>query len=69
MNPQDFTPEQIKDIEERVAKAKLLLTDLRLQPGCFVTPVNVGDDTFALKTIAYLQDTKYVSPVQQKDLK
>ena len=68
MNPSDFTDEQKKDIEERVEKAKIALRDLRLQPGCFVTPINMGDDTFALKTIAYLQDTRYTSPVQQKDL-
>ncbi len=71
MNPQDYTEEQKKDIEARVAKAQLALKELQLQPGCWVVPRNVGDDTFALKTIAFLQDTKYTgmeSPITKNDL-
>lgn len=68
MDPNTYTPEQRKDIEERVEKAKVLLAELQLQPGCLMTPVNVGDDAFALKAIAYLQDIKYTSPIQKKDL-
>lgn len=68
MHPNDFSPEQKKDIEERVEKAKKALQDLQLQPAVWVTPVNGGDDNWSLKTIAFLQDTRYTSPVQQKDL-
>lgn len=71
MNPNQYTPEQIKDIEERVEKAKIALKELDLQPGCIVSPVNMGDDCFAFKPVAYLQDTKYVdkvSPLTKADL-
>lgn len=65
MNPQDYSLDQKSDIEARVEKAKIALKELNLQPACFVTPVNVGDDVFGLKAIAYLQDTLYVkSPVK-----
>lgn len=71
MNPNDYTPEQKVDIEARTEKAKLALKKLELQPACFVTPINVGDDVFGLKPIAFLQDLRYakvVSPIQMKDL-
>jgi len=71
MNPQNFTEEQRKDIEERTKKAQVALKELQLQPACFVTPINLGDDTFALKTIAFLQDLKFtntVSPIQKDDI-
>ncbi len=69
MSPSDYSESQKKDIEERVKKAQDLLKDLQLQPGTVMTPVNVGDDTFALKAISYLQDTKYqnvLSPLSPK---
>ncbi len=71
MNPSGYSPEQQKDIEERVEKAKTLLKDLQLQPGTLMTPVNMGDDVFALKPISYLQDTKYahkISPITKNDI-
>lgn len=68
MNPEDFTAEQRKDIESRVEKAKKLLDELLLQPACIMQPVNIGDDTFALKPIPFLQDTKYSSPIQLDDI-
>lgn len=68
MSPDQYSPAQKEDIEKRVAQAKTFLEGLNLQPACFVTPVNMGDDTFALKTIAFLQDLKYTTPIQRKDL-
>lgn len=71
MSPQNYTPEQQKDIEERVEKAKTALKELDLQPGCLVSPVNIGEDVFALRPVAYLQDTKYankVSPITKEDV-
>ena len=67
MNSQDYSTEQKKDITERVDKAHKMLEELNLRPGTVMTPVNVGDDAFALKAISYLQDTKYqnvISPIQ-----
>lgn len=65
MTPQDYSEEQRKDIEARVEKAKVALKELNLQPACFMTPANVGDDVFGLKAIAYLQDIKFVkSPIK-----
>lgn len=68
MNPAEYTIEQKADIEVRVKKAQDFLKELNLQPSSFVSPVNTGDDVFALKVTSYLQDTKYTSPVQRKDL-
>ena len=69
MNPQEYSPEQRKDIEERVAKAKEVLKELELQPGVVMQMVNTGDDVFAVKPISYLQDMKYhnvLSPLSPK---
>ena len=68
MNPQDYSPEMRKDIEERVAKAMKLLGDLQLQPQASVQAVNTGNDIFATKVICYLQDMKYTSPIKKSDL-
>lgn len=68
MSPDQYTQAQKEDIEKRVAQAKVFLEGIGLQPACFVTPVNMGDDVFALKTIAYLQDVKFTAPIQKKDL-
>lgn len=67
MNEQDYTPEQRKDIEERVAKAQKLLEELNLQPACIMYMHNTGDDVFGIKPRTFLQDTKYIpilSPLQ-----
>lgn len=64
MNPEDYSPEQKKDITERVEKAKKLLEELQLQPGCIVQAINTGNDVFGFQPIAYLQDTKYTSPLK-----
>ena len=71
MNPQDYSPEQKKDIEERVEKAKIALKELNLQPAAFVSPSNVGNDVFAFKVVGFLQDLKYsntVSPITKYEL-
>lgn len=68
MNPETYSPEQRKDIEERVEKAKQMLTELNLQPAVIMQMQNNGDDVFGIKPISYLQDNKYknvVSPIQQ----
>lgn len=68
MNPQSYTEEQRKDIEERVAKAKVLLEELQLQPACIVQAVNTGNDVFGIQPISYLQDLKFTSPITKGDL-
>lgn len=67
MNPDEYTDEQKKDINERVAKAKETLAELDLQPGVVVQAINLGDDVFGMKPIPFLQDTRYsgvLSPIQ-----
>lgn len=59
MTTEKYTPEQIKDITEREAKGLQALKDLQLTPACAVQKINVGNDVFADKVNAYLQDTKY----------
>lgn len=68
MNPENYTDEQRKDIEARVEKAKKYLTELQLQPACWMTPANVGGDVFGLKATAFLQDLKYTSPLTKNDV-
>lgn len=71
MNPDQYTPEQQKDIEQRVEKAKIALTELQLQPACAPFMANTGDDIFGIKLVPYLQDTKFapkLSPIQSEDL-
>jgi hypothetical protein len=76
-----YTPEQIKDIEEREAKGIAFLKELELTPASYVIPANLGQDVFGLQVKGFLQDTKYakkeepkvvdaevVSPVQSNDL-
>ena len=68
MQPEHYSPEQRKDIEYRVKKVQDLMKELDLQPSVIIQAVNVGDDTFAMKAIPYLQDIKYknvVSPIQE----
>ena len=62
MNPSDYSETEKKEIEERVAKAIEFLKQLDLQPACWITPQNVGNDVFALKATAYLQDLRYKNP-------
>lgn len=60
-NTSTFTQEQIKDIREREAKGLEALKELGLTPGCGAQMVNMGNDTFGIKLIPYLQDTKYTA--------
>lgn len=67
MNPEDFTKEQLKDIAERVDKARTVLTELYLRPSASVSIESMGNDVFATKVMPYLHDTKYeptLSPIQ-----
>lgn len=68
MNPQNLTEDQRKDIEDRVAQATKALADLNLTPKASVQAKNTGDDVFAFKVIVYLEDNKFLSPIQKKDL-
>lgn len=54
-----YTPEQIKDVKEREARALKVLGELYLTPAISMQAVNIGNDTFAMKPIPYLQDTLY----------
>lgn len=63
MNPNAYSEEERKDIEDRVAKAKDLLKELSLQPGIAMQMVNTGNDVFGIQPIAYLQDMLY-TPVK-----
>lgn len=63
----DYTSEQIIDIQEREKKGLAALKELGLTPACTAQMVNIGNDTFAVKLIPYLSDTKYTpqkSPIQ-----
>lgn len=62
----NYTEEEKKDIEERVAKANEFLKELNLTPAAQVFKVRVSKelgmddkDMFADQVIPYLQDTKY----------
>lgn len=59
MTNQNYTEEQLKDIQEREKKALELLKELQLTPACFVYKQNIGNDSFIDVVRAYLQDVKY----------
>lgn len=68
MKQEDYSPDQIKDIEERVEKARNFLTELQLQPAVVMQMANNGKDIFGIQAIPYLKDQKYlnvVSPIQK----
>lgn len=66
MNPEAYSEEEKKDIEDRVAKARMALEDLQLKPSASISASNIGDDVFALKVAPYLQDTKYSPKLSPK---
>jgi hypothetical protein len=71
MNPKDFTEEQLKDIAERIDKARTMLSELQLRPSASVSVENIGDDVFATKVVPYLHDTKFaptISPIQKDEV-
>lgn len=58
--PQQYTPEQIKDIQEREAKALAYLAELQLTPSAQLSMENMNrTDVFGIRCQPYLQDTKY----------
>lgn len=59
MKPEDYTPEQVKDVEERVAKAKVLLKELELVPSAQLSMENNGENLFGIRCVPYLQDVKF----------
>ncbi len=64
-----YTKEQIKDVEEREAKALVMLKELQLTPAAVLQKVNMGGDMFVDKVICYLQDIKYQpTKVDKKDV-
>ena len=56
---QTYTPEQIKDIEERELKAIEFLKSIQMTASVKVVSVNIGDNTFAHKLFPYLADLKF----------
>lgn len=75
MNKDQYTPEQVKDIKEREAKALSMLKELQLTPAAMIVKENLGNDVFGDRMIPYLQDIKYskdnliVSPLQPNAIK
>lgn len=67
----EYTPEQIKDITGREAKALDALKELQLSPAAMPQMVNLGGDVFGIKIIPYLRDLKFTpqeSPIQKQDI-
>ncbi len=61
--PQNLTEEQIKDIQEREAKALAYLKELELTPAASLSYQNIdGQDLFTTRVQPYLQDIKYSNP-------
>lgn len=63
----EYTDEMKKDIIEREKKGLEALKALDLTPAASTQMINIGNDTFAVKLVPYLQDTKHtpqVSPVK-----
>jgi len=58
----DYTEAQIADIKDREKKALDFLKAMNLTPAIQMYAVNVGNDTFAMKPVPYLQDLKYANP-------
>lgn len=54
-----YSEAEIKDIKEREARALKVLGELFLTPAICMQAVNIGNDTFAMKPMPYLQDTLY----------
>lgn len=62
----EYSPEQREDIINREKQALDHLKVLHLTPAISMQAVNIGNDTFAMKPVPFLQDTKYspASPIQ-----
>ena len=57
---QDYTPDQIKDIQERSQKVIDLLKELELEIQAQVIAMDTGDNIFGIKVIPFLKDLKYI---------
>lgn len=58
--PHKYTPEEIKDVQEREAKALAYLTELQLTPSAQFSMENLnGEDIFGIRCRPYLQDLKF----------
>lgn len=68
-----LTPEQQKDVAQRVKDAHSYLESKDLSVACQIAKENIGNDVFADKLYPYLQDIKYSgksvkSPLQKDEL-
>jgi hypothetical protein len=66
-----YTKEQIKEVQEREKKALEYLKENHLSPAAVVQKVRVGDDMFVDKVTPYLRDTRYASvesPIKNDEL-
>jgi len=61
-----YSEAQIKDVKDRELKGIEALKALHLTPAISMQMVNIGDDTFAIKPVPYLQDTLY-TPTKSPD--
>lgn len=64
-----YTREQVEDITKREAQGLEALKALHLTPASIIQKVNIGNDTFADKMIAYLADIKYSAHMSNSDAK
>lgn len=70
-NSMDYTKEQISDIQEREKQGLEALKALGLTPAVSMQFINAGNDSFNIRPIPYLQDTKFTpqaSPLQKDAL-
>lgn len=64
----EYTSDQVTDIKAREKEALEHLKRLELNPTVAMSLVNIGNDTFAIKPIPYLADTRYTSPINSTEL-
>lgn len=71
-NMQDhYTPEQVKEVQEREKKALEYLKENHLTPAAIVEKINIGKDMFVDRVRCFLNDTKYAakeSPIKKDEL-
>ena len=62
-----YSESQIKDVKEREAQALAYLKEMHLTPAVSMQMNNMGNDTFGIMPVPFLQDTLYTptkSPIQ-----
>lgn len=64
---ENYSKDEIKDIQDREKKALKMLAELELTPAATIQKVNIGNDTFADKVTPYLQDIRYVKKNNTKN--